>query len=180
MFCPNCGAEVEEGAKFCNHCGTDMSAAGSAATNESTYTEENVQQAETYTDNSYDNSRVVNEPVNGIGTNRNIALCIVLSFITCGIYSLYWMYVLNEEINSLSGHENDTNGGLVLLFTIISCGIYGIYWSYKMGEKTDEIKNRLFSGSANNSSILFLILALFGLSIVNFAIMQDTINKAVA
>ncbi len=174
MFCPNCGAEVEEGTKFCNNCGTEIGAAGSTAN------EETVQQAETYTDYSNDNSRVVNNPVTGNGTNRNIALCIVLAIVTCGIYSLYWMYVLNEEINSLSGHENDTNGGLVILFSIISCGIYGIYWCYKMGEKVDEIKTRTTGNASSNSGILFLLLAIFGLAIVNFAIMQDCINKTVA
>ena len=35
---------------------------------------------------------------------RNIGICILLWFVTCGIYTLYWVYKLNEEINRLSDH----------------------------------------------------------------------------
>ena len=86
------------------------------------------------------------------------------------------MYCLNEDINSLSGAENATGGGLVILFSIITCGIYGLYWFYKMGERVDTIKNQ----PGASTPILFLILSIFGLSIVNFCLMQDAINKRVA
>ncbi len=114
----------------------------------------------------------------GIGKNRNIALCIIFSLITCGIYGIYWMYVLNEEINGLSGETNATGGGLVIVFTIITCGIYGWYWLYKMGERADVIKQNI-GQSPSSSSILFLIFGIFGLGIVAYAMMQDTINNAV-
>ena len=69
---------------------------------------------------------------------RNIALCIVFSIITCGIYGLYWLVKLNDEINMVSDHTGDTSGGMVLLFAIITCGIYTMYWSYRIGIKLDE------------------------------------------
>ena len=37
---------------------------------------------------------------------RNVALCIIFSVITCGIYSLYWLVVLNNDINELAGERN--------------------------------------------------------------------------
>ena len=107
---------------------------------------------------------------------KNIALCIVFSIITCGIYGLYWLYKLNDEINQLSGEPNATGGGMVILFTLITCGIYGWYWLFKMGERCDRI-NGTTGGSAN---VLYLVLGIFGLSIVSYALMQDTINKAVS
>ena len=183
MFCPNCGSRVDDGTKFCPSCGADIGAAEAAEetvnTAEDTGAADNVQQAETYTD--YNNSQAVNDGdfVMGSGTNRNIVLCIVFSIITCGIYVIYWMYVLNEEINSLSGENNATGGGLVILFSIITCGIYGLYWYYKMGERVDTIKTRIGMPSSS-SNILYLILGIFGLGIINYVFMQDTINKAVA
>ena len=87
------------------------------------------------------------------------------------------MYVLNEEINSLSGEENATNGGLVILFSIITSGIYSLYWYYKMGERTDTIKEKLHM-SSGSSNILFLVLGIIGFGIVNYIIMQDVVNKA--
>ena len=50
---------------------------------------------------------------------------------------------------------------MVLVFTIITCGIYGWYWLYKMGDRCDRIK-----GMNGSSGILYLILGIFGLSIV--------------
>ncbi len=193
MICPNCGSEVEDGIRFCPNCGAEVSggnasetenksgseSTGSASDAESANGE--VQQAETYTD--YSNSQAVNDEGfsgTGSGTNRNIVLGIVLVFITCGIYALYWMYVLNEDINSLSGENGATSGGMVILFSIITCGIYGYFWAYKMGERVDRIKTETLGMPSSSSSIVFLILAIFGLQIVNFALMQDTVNKAVA
>ncbi len=114
----------------------------------------------------------------GTGTNRSIPLCIVLSFVTCGIYCFYWMYVLNEEINSLSGETNATNGGLVIVFSLLTCGIYAWYWLYKMGERSDIIKQNMGKASSS-SAMLYLIFGIFGLGIVSYALMQDTINSAV-
>ena len=31
---------------------------------------------------------------------REIALCIIFTLLTCGIYGIYWMIVLNDEVNS--------------------------------------------------------------------------------
>lgn len=103
---------------------------------------------------------------------RNIALAIILTIVTCGIYGLYWMVQLNNDINTLAEEDNATSGGKVILLSIITCGIYSIYWNFKMGERVDRIK-----GSDGNSHILYLILCIIGLGIVNFAIMQDIINK---
>ena len=34
-----------------------------------------------------------------MATNRNIALCIIFSLLTCGIYGLYWFVKLTDELN---------------------------------------------------------------------------------
>ena len=105
---------------------------------------------------------------------RNIALCIVFSIITFGIYALYWFVCLTNDANQESGQTDATSGGVALLLTIVTCNIYGWFWAYKMGEKIDAIKTKN-GQSAGNSSILFLLLQLCGLGIVSYAIMQDTI-----
>lgn len=107
---------------------------------------------------------------------RNIALCIVLSIITCGIYGLYWLYKLTEDVNALSGDPNATSGGMVILFSIITCNIYQWFWLYKQGDRIDRVKTAR-GLPASNSAILYLILGIFGLSIVSWAIMQNEINE---
>lgn len=105
---------------------------------------------------------------------RNVAVSVILCFVTCGIYQLFWLYSLTDDVNYAFG-EADTSGGTALLLSIITCHFYTLYWAYKMGEKIDRIKNE--SGyPSSNSGILYLILVLFGLDIVVFAIMQNELN----
>lgn len=73
---------------------------------------------------------------------RNIALCIVFSIITFGIYALYWFVCLTNDANQESGQTDATSGGVALLLTIVTCNIYGWFWAYKMGEKIDAIKTK--------------------------------------
>lgn len=107
---------------------------------------------------------------------RNIALCIVFSIITCGIYDIYWFICLTDETNTASGTQG-TSGGMAFLFTLITCGIYGLYWMYKQGEKLDSAKNERGISNSGNSGILYLILSVLGLGIISYALMQDSLNK---
>jgi hypothetical protein len=92
---------------------------------------------------------------------RNVALCILFSIITCGIYQFYWIAKMNDESKELVGRPEETSGGMVVLFSIITCGIYELYWLYRMGERVDEMKNR----PNGNSGLLFLILPLAGAAV---------------
>ena len=74
-FCPNCGNEVAEGSNFCTKCGTNLGSTNNE--NGSTV-------------NNYNNQNNVNLPT------RNIVTCILLSFITCGIYGIYWFIVMTD------------------------------------------------------------------------------------
>ena len=153
-FCPNCGTQLEDDAAFCPNCGA---AQGTANAQEQQPKAASEPQSET----------------TGI-EGKSIAVTIILSIVTCGIYGLVWLCYLNDSMNKLAGEKNYTSSGMVILLTIVTCGIYSWYWTYKMGEKNDKIK-----GESGSSTILFLVLAIFGLSIVDYAIMQDTINKKV-
>ena len=108
--------------------------------------------------------------------NRNIALCIVLSIVTCGIYGLYWFVCLTDDTNTVVGEANGTSGVLALVLTIVTCNIYGLYWAYKLGEKLDTAKQQRGIPSSN-SGILYLILCFFGLGIITYAIAQSELNK---
>ena len=99
--------------------------------------------------------------------------CIILSIVTCGIYGIYWFITLTDDTNEVSGTPT-ASGGMALLFTIITSGIYGIYWFYKLGQKIDTAV-----GDSGNRSVLYLILGLFGLGIVSYALAQSELNKLV-
>ena len=109
--------------------------------------------------------------------NRNIALCVVLSIITCGIYGIYWLVCLVDDLNVASGRTDDTSGGIVFLLSLITCGIYGIYWMYKAGEKVAYIKQRNTGEIASTSFVLYLILGIIGFGSVAYALIQSELNK---
>ena len=105
---------------------------------------------------------------------RSIAMCIVLSLVTCGIYSIYWFICLTNEMNMATPDDTyQTSGGMAFLFSLLTCGIYTFYWNYRMGQKIDSVKN-------GSNAVLFLILSIFGLGIVNYCIAQSFINDQAA
>ena len=106
---------------------------------------------------------------------RNIAVCIILSIVTCGIYGIIWFVSITDDINTLSG-DYKTSGGMAFLFSIITCGLYGIYWMYNQGRKIDMAKANKGIPSSN-SGILYLILSILGLGIVSYCLMQNEINN---
>lgn len=105
---------------------------------------------------------------------RNIAVSIILTIVTCGIYGIYWLIVLNDELKHEAGEDNFTSGGVVFLLSLVTCGIYSIYWSYKMGEFVDKINKK-----ESNTNILYLILSLIGMDIVIYALIQNELNKKI-
>ena len=104
---------------------------------------------------------------------RSIAMCIILSLVTCGIYGIYWFVVLTDDANTLL---NNTSGGVAFLLSLVTCGIYGLYWAYKQGEKIDEAKTARGIMSSN-SGIIYLLLTIFGFGIIAEALMQNELNS---
>lgn len=106
---------------------------------------------------------------------RNLALCIIFSIITCGIYELYWIVCITDEANELSENPNYASGIFALLLTIVTCNIYGLYWAYQMGEKIDIIKQKR-GKPTSNSGVLYLILQLI-FPLIGLVLMQNEVNQ---
>lgn len=192
MLCPQCGRENVDGAGFCAGCGAPLASSYQAYAQPGY--QPNPQSQSGYQPNAQPQqpgyqSGPQQQPgcaptypvYTPIGpnppTNRNIAVCVLLSIVTCGIYGLYWFYCIVNELNTASGHPEDTSGGMVILFTIITCGIYGYYWYYKAGEKVAEVKWRQTGLHDSGTSILYLVLSLLGLGIINDCLIQSELNR---
>ena len=61
--------------------------------------------------------------------------------------------------------------------TIITCGIYGWIWLYKAGELVNRAKANRGMMIDSNSSILYLVLGLFGLQLISWCLIQNELNK---
>lgn len=155
-YCKNCGQQLEENVKFCSKCGEKL------------YVNDNVNDnAHQNVNQTYNNSITI--------TKREIAISIILTLVTCGIYGVYWFIVMTDDVNKVSGN-NKTSGGMAFLFTLLTCGIYFFYWNYKMGKQLYEAGKNSGKDISDNS-IIYLVLSLFGFSIVNYCLIQNDLNS---
>ena len=151
-FCSKCGNKLDEEVKYCPKCGNDVNGE-TKASKEQNY--------------SFYSGEVV---------NRNVVVAIILTFLTCGIYGMFWVCVMTDDANKVSGEETDTSGALAVLFTILTCGIYGFYWNYRMGHKFYKAGGNT-GKNINDNSIVYLLLSIFGLSIVSYCLIQNDLNQ---
>lgn len=107
---------------------------------------------------------------------RDLVTSIILSIVTCGIYAIIWFIGLTDDAKAASNDESMQSGGVAFLLSFITCGIYSIFWAYKMGKAINQARvNR--GMPEDDKSTLYLILQIFGLGIVNYALMQNDLNE---
>lgn len=94
--------------------------------------------------------------------HRNIFLVYLFSFITFGIYALYWTVSTKNEMNRL--------GASIPTAWLIIVPIANIYWTYKYCEGFSVNVKK------DNNTILWFVLYLF-VGIIMPAIIQSELNK---
>lgn len=187
-FCFKCGKELDDSAVFCSGCGANQQLNTTSTTDDNVSTNTNndtttttkqqptqttSNEQTTYTTNTQSNT---NGYTRSLVKNRSIALSIILSIITCGIYGLFWYAFMVDDANKVSGEYDSTSGGLTILYSLLTCGLYKIYWSYKVGKQLYNAGSNCGKDISDNS-ILYLILSLFGLSIISDALIQNDLNS---
>jgi len=151
MFCQFCGTALEEGA-LC-HCEDAVGARS--------------------------NSQKPKEASPKMPTikRREIPTQILLTFITCGIYGIYWRYCILSDIYNLLGEPNTAVTDIIL--TIVTCGIFALYLYYKIGSKLMQL--RIKRGlTPKDDSVVFLLLACISMEIVADCIIQSFLNNEFA
>ena len=93
--------------------------------------------------------------------NRNILVMILLSFVTLGIYPLYWMVSTKNEMNR--------NGANIPTAWLLIVPIANIYWIWKFSEGVEVVTKGALSGP-----VAFLLLFVLGL--IGVAILQSKFN----
>lgn len=103
---------------------------------------------------------------------RNIALCILFSIITLGIYYIYLFVSVTNATNKLAP-KNKTMGGVgAYLCSIFTFGIYLLYWCYRLGEKEGEMLGK------DSSGILYLLLGWVTGGFIPLLLGQSALNHA--
>ena len=69
--------------------------------------------------------------------DRSLGKYILLSLVTCGIYSWIFLYELAKDVNVLCQGDGEETAGLVklILLSLVTCGIYAWVWYYKLGNR---------------------------------------------
>ncbi len=184
-FCTNCGSKINDSVDVCTSCGQPVSYGQQSQANrepgqesqsrasESRYSYAEQQKAGEYQHRAAEQptGRTSRSDLHGRVQGRNILIAVVLSLVTCGIYSLVWLYNLEEETAVLAGDE--PKGGMLILLSILTCGIYTLVWYYKVGSE------RMFELTGKNNGLLYLILSIFKLDLVNIILLQSDVNQLV-
>ena len=170
MICSTCGTDNRDGGKFCSRCGSALPDPGPAY--QSVYQQPGPGAA------PYPGAmQAMPPPAYGqpIGERRDLAMAILLTLVTCGIYGLYWGYRMFGEIAADLG-RTDINPVLEIVLALVTCNLYTIYLCYKYPKLINEMQMRR-GMPVNDITVMTLLLAVFGLSIVSFALMQSELNK---
>ena len=103
---------------------------------------------------------------------RNIAVDLVLTLVTCGIYNVFIQYKQILAVNAMLRQEKYSFVPWFLL-SLITCGLYHVYHEYRVSEDIA----RILEDRSGQLPLISLLLSLFGLSFVADAIQQSKINE---
>lgn len=108
-----------------------------------------------------------------LAERRSVAVCILLSFVTFGIYLIYWKYTLCKKIRAWCGEPENCAGETACLVLV---PFYSFYWMYTRGKK---IYNAFCARGlyAQDNSVTYLLLDIFCLGIVSYGLLQNEFNK---
>lgn len=105
---------------------------------------------------------------------RNVVTVILLSIVTCGIYSLYWTYVTMDALDKEGQASNmPVIAQFLLLFVYVGYILFGI----NADANVNAIKEKKGMPTTDNK-VLWLILG-FIFPIALIALIQSEINKLV-
>lgn len=104
-------------------------------------------------------------------TRRNLAASIIFTIITCGIYGLFWAYFMGKEAIRVYDEEDSGTLEIVLMILLPFIGFF------LMERKFYEAHQRMGITRKGDNSIIYLILGIFGLAIIDYALFQNDLNK---
>ena len=81
--------------------------------------------------------------MNKVNENRSLLLFIILNFLTCGLYGLFFIHSWAKDINTICENDGEHTSGLLMyiILTFLTCGIYPIYWHYKNANRLYNISD---------------------------------------
>lgn len=94
-------------------------------------------------------------------TKRSVVAVIILTFITCGIYALYWFVKTKDEMVARGA---DIPTGWLLIIPIAH-----IYWQWKWSQGVEHVTR-----GKSTAAVTFVLVFLLG--VIGMAIVQSMFN----
>lgn len=93
-----------------------------------------------------------------VDNNRSLVKYILLSLVTCGIYSYFFIYQLAKDVNIICAGDGKETAGLVkfILLSIVTCGIYSLIWMYGIGNRLAENAPRYGLNFTENGTTILM------------------------
>lgn len=158
-FCSNCGSAIALNAVACPNCGAQLEVTRAAAVASpvaqmppiiinNTSSSNNVNTNNNNLNNAngggsiYQNQNYggyARRPVKQLRTNRSLLKMILLSIITLGIYGLWVMYTITEDVNTIATpYDRKTTMNFLLLafvFSWLTLGIAPLVWYHRISNR---------------------------------------------
>jgi preprotein translocase subunit Sss1 len=116
----------------------------------------------------------------GAVKERSPVVVIVLMIVTCGVYSIYWLYKTSEELKNATG-DDTINPGLDLLLALLTWGLWGVYLEYRNAQKVHHaLVGRDPNRKDQTQTVLILNVAMFFVGITGFIatyLVQEELNQ---
>ena len=110
-------------------------------------------------------------------SRRSVAMLIVLSLLTCGIYLLYWIYKTTAYLNTIAVDPRDKRSESAELLLCLFVPSYMAFWMYKSALIMRDSNLKLGVYTDVNFPLLGVLISALGLGIITAALIQDKINK---
>lgn len=100
-------------------------------------------------------------------------LVLILAFVTCGLYLIYWNLKMAEVLNAVSGREV-----ISPVIAVLSgcCLPVHVYFYYLCGQTLPELGRRVGDERIKDSATVLLVLGIF-LPMVSAMILQGHVNR---
>ena len=101
---------------------------------------------------------------------------ILFSIITFGIYIYIWIYKTTKFFDYRLNRQGSFSPGLEVVLCLF-VPFYFIYWIYKQTKAAEEAHHLAGNHSNDDLAIINILLCVFGLGLIAYALLQDQINK---
>ena len=119
-----------------------------------------------------------------VKSDRSLLMYIILTIVTCGIYSLYFIYSFAKDMNTMCEGDGQKTSGLLMfwILSLVTCGIYSFYWYYKVGNRLQANAPKYGMTFTENGTtvLLWLIVGSFVCGIGAFVAMHLIIKNSTA